>query len=313
MTAMTRRGDVVVVGSVAYDGIETPREARDDVLGGSATYFSVAAGLFCTPHVVAVVGADFRADDREFLLRRGVGLEGLEVRDGQCFRWRGRYLDDFNRRETLETRLNVFERFQPVIPPAWRSVPNVFLANIDPDLQHAVLAAFPAPRLVVADTMNFWITGKRAALDRLLPHVDVLVVNDEEARLLTGEHGLPRALRRLGAMGPRAVVVKKGEHGAMLWVDDEPFFVPAWPIEDVIDPTGAGDSFAGGFVGYLSRLDRTPTSDDLRRAMVAGSVVASFTVEGFGVQRLAEVTPEEYALRLGRFRRMLTVEGEGEA
>ncbi len=309
----TRRGDVVVVGSVAYDGIETPREARADVLGGSATYFSVAAGLFCTPHVVAVVGSDFKASDRAFLADRGVGLDGLEVRDGLCFRWRGRYFDDCNRRETLETSLNVFERFQPAIPSAWRSIPNVFLANIDPDLQHAVLAAFPSPRLVVADTMNFWITGKRASLDRLLPHVHVLVVNDEEARLLTGETSLPRALRRLGTLGPQAVVVKKGEHGAMLWAEGEPFFVPAWPLEDVIDPTGAGDSFAGGFVGYLTRLDRTPTVDDLRRAMVAGSVVASFTVEGFGVERLAQVTPQEYRARLSQFRRMLTVQEEDEA
>jgi sugar/nucleoside kinase (ribokinase family) len=308
-----RRGDVLVVGSVAYDGIETPRESRDDVLGGSATYFSVAAGLFCTPHVVAVVGTDFKAADRAFLAGRGVELDGLETREGECFRWRGRYLDDFNRRETLETRLNVFERFQPVIPEALRGIPNLFLANIDPDLQAAVLEALPSPRLVVADTMNFWITGKRAALDRLLPRVHVLVVNDEEARLLTGETSLPRALKGLGRLGPEAVVVKKGEHGAMLWADGLPFFAPAWPLDEVVDPTGAGDSFAGGFVGYLAGLDRAPTPVDLRRAMVAGSVVASFTVEGFGVDRLAAVTPTEYQERLAAFRRMQALEAEGEA
>ena len=305
-----RKGDVVVVGSVAYDGIETPAEARDDVLGGSATYFSVAAGLFCTPHVVAVVGTDFKADDRRFLAERGVGLEGLEVREGACFRWKGRYLDDFNRRETLYTHLNVFERFQPVIPSAWRGIPTIFLANIDPDLQGAVLDAFPTPRLVVADTMNFWITGKRASLDALLPRVHVLVVNDEEARLLTGEASLPKALRRLGTLGPRAVVVKKGEHGAMLWADGRPFYAPAWPLERVVDPTGAGDSFAGGFVGWLARLDRAPGPADLRRAMVAGSVVASFTCEGFGVDRLAAVSPAEYHARWVQYRDLTRVEEE---
>jgi sugar/nucleoside kinase (ribokinase family) len=303
-----RSGDVVVIGSVAYDDIQTPLESRRDVLGGSATYFSLAAARLCTPHVVAVVGEDFRSEDKAFLLDHGVDLAGLACEPGQCFRWGGRYLDDFMQRETLYTHLNVFAGFQPRVPPALSDCRFVALGNIDPDLQLRVLDAFPHADLVVADTMNFWITGKRPVLDRLLSHVDVLMINDEEARLLAARRNLVSAIREVGRMGPRALVVKKGEHGAVLYAQDAFFAVPAFPVEQVVDPTGAGDTFAGGFVGYLASLGHAPAGDELRQAMLVGTTLASIAVEGFGPSRLATVTREELRRRHAALVQMLQVE-----
>ena len=300
--------DVVVVGSVAYDGIITPVDARDELLGGSATYFSLAAAHLCRPRVVAVVGQDFGADDRALLSSRGVCLEGLEVAEGASFRWKGRYLDDFMNRQTIYTQLNVFERFHPALPPSYRACPTVFLANIHPGLQHEVLDAVMSPSLVVADTMNLWIDIAREELLRLLPRLDVLVINDEEARMLTGIRGVAPAIRAVAELGPKVVVVKKGEHGAVLFVGGELFFVPAYPLEEIVDPTGAGDSFAGGFVSYLASLGRAPTPADLRAAMVVGTVLASFTVEGFGVEALTDLDGPALNARYRAFMDMLHVE-----
>lgn len=304
-----KSGEALVVGSVAYDGIITPYEAREDVLGGSATYFSIAASRLCRPKIVAVVGQDFLPGDREFLSAHGVDLAGLEEAEGACFRWKGRYHEGFNPRETIYTELNVFEHFHPVLPDAYRSTPTVFLANIHPDLQHEVLDAVDNPRLVVADTMNLWIDITRESLMRLLPRLDVLVINDEEARLISGEWSLPAAIRAVAGMGPKALVVKKGEHGAILAEarDHELFLTPAFPLDVIVDPTGAGDSFAGGFVGHLARLGHAPSTHDLRRAMLIGTVVASFTVEGFGVSSLAGASASAMNARLDEFQRMLRI------
>ena len=258
---------LLVVGSIAYDTIETPTTKVEDSLGGSALYFSAAASLFSPVNVVGVVGSDFDASKISFLKKRGVNLDGLYMESGKTFRWGGRYFDDMNRRETLFTYLNVFERFQPVIPEHYKKSEFVFLANIDPELQLDVLNQINNPKLIVLDTMNFWISGKRKELEEVLKVVDIIVLNDEEAKELTGEMGLIKATKAIPAMGPKSVIVKKGEHGAMLYHENEFFFVPAFPLDSVVDPTGAGDSFAGGFMGYLAKTGQIDQAT-LKKAMV---------------------------------------------
>jgi sugar/nucleoside kinase (ribokinase family) len=273
---------VLVVGSVALDSVETPFGEARDALGGSATFFSIAASYFTEVSIVAVVGTDFPPEHVEFLQSKGVDTSGLVVEDGETFRWAGIYGYDLNERETIETRLNVFETFRPEVPERLASSEFLFLANIDPELQLSVLDQVSSPKLVACDTMNFWIAGKRSALEQLVKKVDVMIMNDSECRELAGESNLIKAARKVLDMGPSTVVVKKGEHGALMCGGDSFFSAPAFPCEDVFDPTGAGDSFAGGFMGYLAKLrDVSPSS--LRRAVIFGTVMASFSVEEFSV------------------------------
>jgi sugar/nucleoside kinase (ribokinase family) len=270
------------------------------VLGDSATHFGVAASYFAPVHLVAVVGDDFPAAERDFLASRGIDLTGLEVRPGRTFRWSGRYHEDMNVRDTLALELNVFADFRPRLSDAQRRTPVVFLANIDPALQAAVLDQFEAPALVACDTMNHWIDSARAPLVALLPRIDLLVVNDEEARLLSGEKNVSRAARRILALGPKSVLVKRGEYGAILFSADSVFAVPAYPLEEVFDPTGAGDAFAGGVIGYLTATGERSEAG-LRRAIVYGSVLASYIVEDFGGQRLRTLTRDDIERRYRQF------------
>lgn len=300
---------VLVVGSVALDSVETPFGKADEVVGGSGTFFAASASHFTTVQLVGVVGHDYPLHKLDGLRARNVDLSGVERSDGESFRWRGRYRHDLNSAETLETRLGVFSQFRPVIPEAFRKAPFVFLANIDPRLQLDVLRQVETPRLVACDTMNFWIESRRADLLELLKHVDVLLVNDAEARQLTEHSNLVKAARWILERGPRHVVIKKGEHGAYMFTGSTVFFAPAYPLEDVFDPTGAGDSFAGGFIGYLARSGRLDEAH-LRRAVVHGSTMGSFAVERFSIQRLLEIGQGEIRTRLEEFRRLVAFEEE---
>ena len=296
---------VLVVGSVALDTIETPFGVANDTVGGSGTFFSAAASLFGPVQLVGVVGNDFPLDDLRFLEGRGVDLSGVEQQEGESFRWSGVYSYDLNSRETRETRLGVFADFQPKLPEHFLDSQWVFLGNIDPVLQLDVLRQVRAPRLVACDTMNFWISGKRAELLELLGRVNLLMVNDSEARELSGDHNLLRAARWIQERGPQMVVVKKGEHGAILFTPDLVFYAPGFPLEDVYDPTGAGDAFAGGFVGYLARCGALD-ADHLRRAMIYGSALGSFSVERMGVERLIDLDIRAVHERVAQFHSMTT-------
>ena len=298
---------LLVVGSVALDSVETPFGARENVLGGSATYFSAAASLLTKVSVVGVVGDDFPLDQLRFLEARGVSLDGLEKVAGRTFRWKGKYGFDLNAAQTLDTQLNVFERFEPKLSPQARKAERIFLGNIDPVLQMRVLDQAENPKLVCADTMNFWISGKRKELLELLPRVDVLMVNDGEVRQLAGEANVIKAARAAQRMGAKSVVVKRGEYGALLVSGDQSFYSPAFPIADVVDPTGAGDSFAGGFLGLLDRLN-TNDPAALRQATVMGSTIASFTVEQFSLDRLRDLDLAQVRRRFDAFRSLVQFE-----
>jgi sugar/nucleoside kinase (ribokinase family) len=296
---------VLVVGSVALDSVETPFGKADGVLGGSGTFFSASASHFAPVQLVGVVGDDYPIDQLETLAARGVDMAGLERASGPSFRWRGRYRHDLNSAETLETHLGVFSNFRPKIPEQFRRAPFVFLANIDPRLQLDVLQQVERPRLVACDTMNFWIESRRPELLELLTHVDLVTLNDGEVRQLTEKSNLVKAARWIMERGPKIVIIKKGEHGAYMFSDREIFFAPAYPLEDVFDPTGAGDSFAGGFMGCLARSGDLSTAS-LRRAVVYGSVMGSFAVEQFSVQRLLEIGPADIRNRVDEFRRLVS-------
>lgn len=298
--------EVLVVGSVALDTVETPFGCVQEVLGGSATYFATAASMFTSVNLVAVVGTDFDDGHVAFLRTRGVNLEGLEVVPGKTFRWTGQYDYDLNTARTLDTQLNVFAEFTPKLPPSYHQPDLVFLANIDPELQLAVLDQVQTPDLVALDTMNYWIESKPGALREVISRVDIVMVNDAEAREFSGEYSLVQAARAILTMGPKAVVIKKGEYGASLYTNsNDPvtgyFFVPAYPLEEVCDPTGAGDTFAGGFIGALAQ-EPSLDLDALRRAIVHGSVLASVTVEDFSVNRLRSLTQAEIEERFHNFR-----------
>jgi sugar/nucleoside kinase (ribokinase family) len=297
---VTTPATIAVVGSVAFDTIETPIARAEEVLGGSATHFAVAASYFAPVQLLAVVGEDFPDAEREYLAGRGIDLSGLEVREGRTFRWTGRYHEDLNVRDTLSLELNVFADFRPTVSPAIRTAPIVFLANIDPRLQEAVLEQFDDPSVVACDTMNHWIETAREPLAELLPRVDLLVLNDEEARMLSGEQNIPRAARRILELGPRSVLVKRGEYGAILFSPESVFAVPAYPLEEVFDPTGAGDTFAGGLIGYLAATGERGDAG-LRRGIVYGSVLASYVVEDFGGQRLRTLTRDDIERRYRQF------------
>ena len=300
--------DLLVVGSVALDSVETPFGKVHEVLGGSATYFSYSASFFTQVRVVATVGEDFPGAHLRLLEDRGVDLAGLKTSKGKTFRWVGQYGYDLNEAKTLDTQLNVLAGFKPALGDGLRRTPFLFLANIDPDLQRDVLRQMKErPRLVALDTMNFWIQGKQEALRRVLADVDVVTINDGEARQLAGEPNLIRAARAIASMGPRTVVVKRGEYGALMLTDGAFFFVPAYPLESVYDPTGAGDTFAGGFMGYLAAQERIDAAA-MRRAVVYGSVMASFTVEDFSLKRLTRLRPADIADRYTAFHDLIRLE-----
>ena len=297
---------VLVVGTVAFDSIETSHGIADDVLGGSATFFSYAASFFTRPRLVGVVGEDFPQAYRDVLTQHGVDTAGLQtLKGGKTFYWKGRYHQNMNDRDTLEVHLNVLETFDPVVPPQYRDSTHVFLANSSPAVQMQVLDQVKKPELVLADTMDFWIQSQHDDLMKLLTRIDGLLLNDSEARLLTDIDNPVTAAKKIRSMGPKFVIVKKGEHGALLSTSDGVFVIPAFPTEAVVDPTGAGDSFAGGIVGYLLTEGGHATGR-LRRAMAYGTVMASMTVEGFGLDRLRKTRRDEIEARLEWYRQMLT-------
>lgn len=300
---------LLVVGSVAIDTVEAPGGRAEDVVGGAALYFALAASFFTSVRMVGVVGADFPHSVLDDLARRGVDLTGVEERPGRTFRWSGRYHEDVNIRDTLHLDLGVFGDFRPSLPDAYRDSQHVFLANIDPVLQASVLEQLRAPGVVGCDTMNHWITESRPALERLLGRVDLLVINDEEARLLSGERNIVKSAARILQMGPRTVLIKRGEYGVIQFAGQSVFAVPAFPLEEVTDPTGAGDCFAGGFMGELARSgDRSPAG--LRRAIVYGSVMGSFVVEDFGPRRLQQLTRDDIERRYRQFVSLTDIDGE---
>lgn len=297
---------LLVVGSVALDSVHTPTDRRDDILGGSAVYFSYAASYFTSVRLVGAVGEDWPEEHTQLLQSRRIDASGLQVVEGgKTFRWRGKYLANMNDRETLDVQLNVLGECEPVLPDAFKRCPFAFLANGLPATQLKVLDQLTGPRLVVADTMDLWINENRDDLMTLLGRIDGLVLNDSEAKLLTGEENLVSAGHRVREMGPRFVVIKKGEHGAMFFSEFETYVLPAYPTERVVDPTGAGDSFAGGMMGYLSELgDFEPGS--LKKAMAYGILTASFTVEDFSLDRLQQIDRSDLDLRLDKYTKMLS-------
>src|SRR5438132_4193943 len=294
---------LLVVGSVALDTVKTPFGEQHDVLGGSAAFFATAASYFTPVSLIAVVGKDFPEVHLKFLQMRGIDLTGLERRPGKTFRWRGEYSHQLNEARTLETHLNVFETFRPQIPETYRSPDLLFLANIDPELQHTVLQQVKRPRLVACDTMNFWIEGKRSALLRLLKEVDVLIINDGEARALGGDPNLVKVARTIRMAGPSTLIVKRGEYGVLLFSGERIFAAPAFPLEQVKDPTGAGDCFAGGFMGFLASTGNL-SEEAFCRAVIFGSVMASFAVEEFSLDRLRQLAYKEIEDRFKAFKRL---------
>jgi sugar/nucleoside kinase (ribokinase family) len=292
---------ILIVGSMAFDDLQLPVGSANDVIGGSATYSSFAAASFTEVRVVAVVGDDFPEATLASMRARGIDTAGVERAAGRTFRWAGRYDADLVHRTTLDTQLNVFATFQPKIPAAYRATPLVLLGNIHPALQIDVLDQVERPRLVVADTMNFWIEGEPALVDAMLRRIDLLVVNDEEARQLSGQHNIRRAARAILERGPRRLIIKRGEHGALLFDEHGIFAAPGFPLEDVVDPTGAGDSFAGGFIGYLAQQPEI-SALALRRAMLHATATASFCVEAVGTGKIAGVSRADVAARVAAIR-----------
>ena len=299
---------VLIVGSLAYDDLEMPSGLFNDVVGGAATYSSISASLFCPVRLVGVVGNDFPEAVLGDLRRRGVDTAGVERAEGKTFRWHGRYSADLSSRTTLDTQLNVFADFRPKIPDAFRDSPFVLLGNIHPALQLEVLAQIEQPKLVVADTMNFWIAGEPKLLGQVLSKVDLLVINDEEARELSGIHNLVKAAADIRKRGPKHLIVKRGEYGALFFDDAGVFFAPGYPLEDVVDPTGAGDSFAGGLVGCIACAQNLahPT---MRRAIYFGSALGSFCVEGIGPRRLLDITRADVQKRMTAFMSLVETGG----
>lgn len=294
---------LVVVGSVAFDSVKTPFGEVDEVLGGSATYFSTAASYFTDVSMVAVVGSDFPEKHLKFLKSRKIDIEGIEKTEGQTFRWKGEYGYELNEAHTLDTRLNVFQSFKPVLPESYRDKKVVFLANIDPDLQRDVLEQVRNPDIVACDTMNFWIEGKKDSLLKTLKLVDILLINDGEARELSGEPNLVKAAGVIHTYGPKTLIIKRGEYGALMFRDNKIFAAPAFPLEAVYDPTGAGDCFAGGFMGYLSNTMNFEESN-IRKAIIFGSVMASYNVEAFSLDKIKSLDYSEIEARFQEFRKL---------
>jgi sugar/nucleoside kinase (ribokinase family) len=295
--------NILVVGSVAFDSVETPFGKAENVLGGSGTYFSVAASYFSKISLVAVVGEDFPDEHVKVLEDKGVDLEGLKKVPGETFRWKGRYEYDLNQAHTLETHLNVFSDFDPVIPDSYKKAPYVFLANIDPELQLKVLEQVESPKMVACDTMNFWIESKPEVLKKLFKSVDLIVINEGEAREFASDASLVKAARTILGYGAKVLIIKRGEYGALMFNGTSVFSAPAYPLEDIFDPTGAGDCFAGGLMGYLAQSDDL-TEANIRKAIIFGSTMASFNVEAFSLHRLKELTEAEINERYGEFKRL---------
>src|SRR5688572_26410426 len=292
---------ILVVGSVAFDSVKTPFAQADEILGGSATHFAVAASYFAPVRLVAVVGKDFGPSHLEVFQKHKIDTTGLTFAEGRTFRWAGEYSFDLNDRKTLDTQLNVFEHFKPVVPEPYRSSEYVFLGNIDPELQFNVLQQIERPRLIACDTMNFWIEGKLEALKRTLSNVDLLVINDSETRELARVPNLVKAANKIMSLGPKTLIVKRGEHGVLMFHGKSIFAAPAYPLEDVYDPTGAGDTFAGGFIGALAHAGEL-NDRVYRRAIIYGSVMASFNVEKFGLNRTSELKRTEIDERFRQFK-----------
>ena len=300
---------VLVVGSIALDTVKTPVEEHTDLLGGSASYAALSASSFAPVKLVGVVGDDFPESEFEFWKSRKIDSSGVERASGKTFRWSGEYMWDMNTRETRSVALNVFEHFKPTLPESYRETEIVLLANIAPSLQSHVLDQMKRPRFVIADTMDLWIETARADLDALLPRVDLLILNDSEAREMTKETSLVKAGRKIRSYGPKFVAIKKGEHGALLFGEDDFFSAGAYPLEDIHDPTGAGDTFAGGVAGYLAGQAKSEIGfADLRRALIYGSVLASFCVEAFSLDRLRSLTDEQISGRYKMFKLMSQIE-----
>jgi len=292
---------ILVIGSVALDSVQTPFGKKDDVLGGSATFFSLAASFFSKVDIVATVGEDFPKRYVTMFKNKGIGTAGLTVSKGETFRWKGRYDYDLNTAHTISTHLNVFKDFDPQVPKNLRAPDFLFLANIDPDLQYRVLQQVKRPRLVACDSMNYWIDTKRKSLERLLDKIDILLLNDAEARQLSGESNLIRAAQLVISFGPKAVIIKRGEHGVLYFSKNTHFVAPAYLLETICDPTGAGDTFAGGMMGYLSR-SKAVNDENIRKSIIYGSIMASFTVEDFSVNRLLEISKKDIQGRFKHFR-----------
>lgn len=298
---------MVIVGSIAFDTVDTPFGSRERIVGGSGTYCVLSAAYFSKPGIVAVVGSDFPAEALELMKTRGIDISGLQVKDGKTFHWHGRYARDMNSRTTVSTELNVFADFRPELPKAFRRPRIIYMSNLDPEYHDHILDQVEGKYLTAMDTIKLWIDIRREKLLREIGRTDILFVNDEEARLISGESNLITAGRALGRLGPRLVIVKKGEHGAMLFNGEDIFSIPAHPCEHVIDPTGAGDSFAGAFLGYLEGCCARITPAAVRRAAVYGSVLASFVIEDFGINRLLTLDREQVEGRFRMFKRRLTV------
>lgn len=295
---------LLVVGSIALDDVTTPYGSVKEVLGGSAVYFSLSASLFTRVNLVGVVGHDFPKRHNKLLEKRGIDLRGLEQKDGETFRWSGNYVGDMNTAHTNWVKLNVFERFTPSIPRAYKSSNYLFLANIDPDIQMDLLRQAKGTRFLACDSMNHWIDSKKKSLIKLISKVDLFFANEKEAQSLTGETNLKKAARAISSFGPRMVVIKKGEHGAFLFADNKIFTSPAYLLDTVVDPTGAGDSFAGGFMGYMATPGRRKTLQTLRKAVAYGTIMASFCVEGFSVAGLTRIKKRDIAKRFRNFSKM---------
>ncbi|TAN60879.1 sugar kinase [bacterium] len=300
---------ILVVGSVAFDSVETPFGKADEALGGSASYFSTSASYFGKVNLVAVVGSDFPEKHIDGFKARGIDVAGLQkVEGGKTFRWKGRYEYDLNQAHTLDTQLNVFSKFNPVLPDGYADSKYVFLANIDPEIQIKVLEQVKKPKLIACDTMNFWIEGKRDALKKLLKRVEIFVINEGEAREFAGCSSLVKAAKIILKEGPKVLIVKRGEYGALMFIGCSVFSAPAYPLEDICDPTGAGDSFAGGFIGYLASTGDLG-EENLRKAVIFGSVMASFNVEAFSLERLNALNLEEIRDRYAELKRLTHFEG----
>jgi sugar/nucleoside kinase (ribokinase family) len=294
---------LLTVGSVAFDAIETPFGKTDKIIGGAGTYIALSSSFFMKEQrIVAVVGEDFPKEMLNQLEAKGVDLEGLQIKKGEkTFFWSGKYHNDMNTRDTLVTELNVLEHFDPIIPASYQGTEYLMLGNLSPQVQRSVIERLETrPKLIAMDTMNFWMDIALDELKKTMAMVDVLIINDEEARQLSKEYSLVKAAKVIRNMGPKHLIIKKGEHGALLFHGDHIFFAPALPLEEVFDPTGAGDTFAGGFIGYLASTDDT-SFENMKRAIIAGSALASFCVEKFGIERLTEITKLELELRIDRF------------
>lgn len=300
---------ITVVGSIALDTVETPFGKKENILGGSCTYFSYAASFFTNVNLVGVVGNDFPQEHVDLLNSRNICTKGLTKEEGETFRWGGSYIDNINEAETKSTDLNVFETFDPQLPEEYKQSDFVFLANIDPDLQLKVLNQIKNPELIICDTMNLWIDIKQESLKELLSKVDIFILNDGEAKMLSGESNIIKAAKKIAEMGPEYILIKKGEHGALIYsksMTPQFFMIPSFPVEKVVDPTGAGDTFAGGFTGFLAAQDNV-SQETIKKSMIYGTTMASFNVEDFSLERMKKLNEEEINNRAADFEKIISL------